>query len=868
MKLNLRTTIWTLLLAGATSALQAQCLPIAYRQLESPGVKALHSNSSDRYWNSTTQHSMLVPKTTGRGTSFTDAFWIGGIDNGQNIRVAAATYRQMGTDFYTGPISNNTTSSECGVGFEGPATNQTAQMLAHSSGKVIALRVDQMNIYDPITQTTTPVALPITPLTSQAIELSDGRVFVLGQRDPMNNQDSYVFDINAPASGQIVASLGRYQNAALCNLNDGRLFIQGGFFAEIFNPTTNTFLPITADPSQRCQRSAIPLANDSVFVVGGSSNCATSTTGFIGTSFYDLGTNTWITGPNLNIARYRPLLLKSLAGDIYIFGGSTLGGMVEQFSPTTNTLTTVSTAVNEPYKRVDGFRRADGKFVLTGLDVGYGGDFFRMLTYDPATNTPSDYGIYPGGLEIELQPNGEGMYEWMPGQFREFEPQTLRPVGQRYQHVWSVSKAQIVQFQQDFANSQVNFANYPDIQTWPGNGLVSVGESHHLAPFIDVNMDGWYRPAIDGDYPCIAGDQALWWVYNDLGPHAETGSEPLGVQVETMAYTLDCQTSACPDTNFKYAVFYHTEVTNLSASTYTGTTLALWADTDLGNAFDDYVGTDSALNLGITYNGDANDETANGFGLHPPAAGIMVLPNSDFNRMAHAQYYENDFTVRGNPQTLDDYYDYTRSRWTDGQHVVNNGTTGYPGDGAGPQTNYMFSGDAGFCGGMSSGWTELSAGNMPYDRRLIVSVETPTFAPHQTLKFDYAKLYARSYDLNNLSSVCALKTHGQNVQNWWTSFDRGCMELVTGQTHPTLPLAWDLYPNPAQNQARITWSGPTATTTQVSLLDLTGRQIATWTLPAGETTFDIPLQDAAAGIYLVSVRNTTHTQSRKLVVNH
>ena len=40
--------------------------------------------------------------------------------------------------------------------------------------------------------------------------------------------------------------------------------------------------------------------------------------------------------------------------------------------------------------------------------------------------------------------------------------------------------------------------------------------SKHLAPFYDVDKNGIYDPS-NGDYPLINGDQALWYVYNDVG---------------------------------------------------------------------------------------------------------------------------------------------------------------------------------------------------------------------------------------------------------------------------------------------------------------------------------------------------------------
>ena len=40
--------------------------------------------------------------------------------------------------------------------------------------------------------------------------------------------------------------------------------------------------------------------------------------------------------------------------------------------------------------------------------------------------------------------------------------------------------------------------------------------NRNLAPFVDQKGDGIYDPT-EGDYPDIEGDQAIWWVMNDVG---------------------------------------------------------------------------------------------------------------------------------------------------------------------------------------------------------------------------------------------------------------------------------------------------------------------------------------------------------------
>ena len=48
-----------------------------------------------------------VPKGSGQSTIFTSNLWIGGIEGGGKLHLAAETYRQKGKDFFYGPISNS-----------------------------------------------------------------------------------------------------------------------------------------------------------------------------------------------------------------------------------------------------------------------------------------------------------------------------------------------------------------------------------------------------------------------------------------------------------------------------------------------------------------------------------------------------------------------------------------------------------------------------------------------------------------------------------------------------------------------------------------------------------------------------------------
>ena len=180
------------------------------------------------------------------------------------------------------------------------------------------------------------------------------------------------------------------------------------------------------------------------------------------------------------------------------------------------------------------------------------------------------------------------------------------------------------------------------ILNWPGNGPVG-GYDPVLAPYRDVNDDGYYNP-YDGDYPyyefpaekdgtddpnCkrprdrkskLYGDYTLWWVYNDRGNiHTETKGSPIGMEFRSQAFAF------ATNDELNNMTFYNYNITNRSTYTLYETYFGVWTDADLGNPDDDYVGCDVTRGLGYCYNGDEYDETAKGhigYGNQPPAIGI------------------------------------------------------------------------------------------------------------------------------------------------------------------------------------------------------------------------------------------------------
>lgn len=255
----------------------------------------------------------------------------------------------------------------------------------------------------------------------------------------------------------------------------------------------------------------------------------------------------------------------------------------------------------------------------------------------------------------------------------------------------------------------------PDaIREWPAKNnpylLERPSLDNDLAPFIDVDGDGNYDP-LRGDYPSILGDQAIWWVVNDAGGAKEPQSPPIGLEDQVMAFAF--QTSDL----LNNMTFYRHKVINKGQKTLNRTWIGQWVDPDLGYFNDDFVGCDVGRGLGLCYNGDDFDEGVSGYGNNPPTVSVDFFegPLADpgdgidndrdsyltgvFNRdsvdepgekiiMSNFVYYNNDFSVNGNPTTSQHFYNYLRSKITTGPDLLFGGD-GLSGTSAGPYA-FMF----------------------------------------------------------------------------------------------------------------------------------------------------------------------------------
>lgn len=108
--------------ATAGQRVMANCAaPNASRELAINNVRTIIFSGGDMWWdrNGNSAAFYYVPAVTNRATgvssSFAGSIWLGGLDAGGQLKVAAMTYRQNGIDFWTGPLDTVNASADPAV---------------------------------------------------------------------------------------------------------------------------------------------------------------------------------------------------------------------------------------------------------------------------------------------------------------------------------------------------------------------------------------------------------------------------------------------------------------------------------------------------------------------------------------------------------------------------------------------------------------------------------------------------------------------------------------------------------------------------------------------------------------------------------
>ena len=359
----------------------------------------------------------------------------------------------------------------------------------------------------------------------------------------------------------------------------------------------------------------------------------------------------------------------------------------------------------------------------------------------------------------------------------------------------------------------------PDLAEWP----VEQG-----APVIDGDGRPGNYDLRAGDRPALVGDQMAYWVMhaNTVVPFAQSDAlHPMPIEVRATAYAFDIAGDIGNTTFYTYQIVYKGD------EPFRDAWVGVFADVDLGMPTDDYVGSDSTLNLGYSYNADNDDEGIDGYGSPPPAVGFRWLqgplvpssgqawvdpdgavhPDSTRRKLERFGFWNSNVTANGDPRSgTNDFYNYLRGYWQDGSRwcVGSNGFADLASFECTGEANYLYPGDP----VRGEFWSELNIDNMgqaapPSDRRMLLSSGPFDMERDDSQEISFAIVWARGED--NLDSVTRVKQASVVADNLYRNnsrFPQGpdAPELTTTESDGAVTLLWSN--GPTSNNADDSYS--------------------------------------------------------------
>jgi hypothetical protein len=408
-----------------------------------------------------------------------------------------------------------------------------------------------------------------------------------------------------------------------------------------------------------------------------------------------------------------------------------------------------------------------------------------------------------------------------------------------------------------------SYAN--DWNEWPANDG---------APFVDINKNGIYDPTID--IPGVKGaTQTMWYVANDLNPVLTTymyGSQPIGIEMQATYWNYNI---AGPLNN---ALFKKYVIINKSAVRVDSVYLTMWCDADIGNASDDFVGTDTARRMVYTYNANPFDAIC---GALPPAVGYAYLQTPTVASASDSAYFGNRWIKgkRNIPVNASYYftngdatvYDPVMGSITGSTQFYNfmRGRIGASGqiysDPSGVGTYFPLSGDP----VTNNGWVDGILFPMA-DRRMGISSGPISFAPGDTQEVVFAEIAAdASPATGSLTAIVNLRKNCDSIRAEYYSL----ANMSTGiKDKNSLARKFALsqnYPNPFNPVTVIRFELPAKGKVTLRVYDMLGREVALLIneeKPAGVSQVEFNASRLASGVYIYKLDCNDFSSIKKMML--
>ena len=387
-----------------------------------------------------------------------------------------------------------------------------------------------------------------------------------------------------------------------------------------------------------------------------------------------------------------------------------------------------------------GTGKVRARITPTGIHRDTEGGFLleSSVPGQPAKNllshlTPWVGGIDPGNnLKLACEMDDPLISDWQAG-FRDI-PNSGK--------VWKVTIEQIGAHLKDYQDNGIIDNPIPEIFSWPGRGN-PFSEAYNGfsmdsvnfwvdAPFHeDFDINGRYNPE-KGDYPgeVFVGDTPFFPTEIVFAPFFDHGSGDLSNAKSTdfdarlLAFTVECQ-----ERDFlKNTIFFEMSGwLNRGLERLDSLHFGIYADFDIGDPDDDYLGCVEEFNKKIVYCYNSDTLNDNLVGAAPPTVAIMT-----FNSGNDIDGFQNLIPIFSSgfptgvqmPSAPNEFYNYLTGTWREGSPITTGGIGYNPAMVSNPQ-NVVFPDHP----TSSNGWSELSENNPLGNRRCVVSYGPTTLMP-------------------------------------------------------------------------------------------------------------------------------------------
>ena len=426
------------------------------------------------------------------------------------------------------------------------------------------------------------------------------------------------------------------------------------------------------------------------------------------------------------------------------------------------------------------------------------------------------------------------------------------------------------------------------ILNWPANGNPANGQMEIYAPFYDRNYNGKYE-SMKGDYPLIRGDQTVFFIMNDsMLIHTETKWNKMGIEVLGMAYEF-----SRPDNPvLNNTLFMHYDIINRSANNYENAYLGLFLSNSLGDANDDYIGTDVAHGMVYAYNSDDMDGSGEPwtYGNKPPAFGMKIIGGPylpadgidnptgecsydinglnfgdevvDNERMGMTnsfQFYNYSGGTYWETEFAPDYYYQMKGLWKDGSSLIFGGNGHESTGGVGPECNFVFPDKSdtncnwGTGGVLPNGgynqngyfWNEITTGNVPGNRPILASIGPFNVRSGESIPLDFCYIFVQAEGGAIASRDSLIKAAGyiQNNEREIIAFNAP----PYGKKENSAQSNFKVFPNPAKD--RIVVFSENKDPQEYRIYNLTGSLVQTGMLVQGNNQLNI--SSLTPGFYII-----------------